>query len=54
MEQNIKKVDLISEELLITNFTEDKFIEESLSIDPLFFLTLLSGSDIGVNISKIH
>ena len=52
MEQNIRKVDLISEELLITNFTEDKFIEESLSIDPPFFLTLLSGSDIGVNIRQ--
>jgi transcriptional regulator with XRE-family HTH domain len=51
-EPNISKVDLISEELLITNFTEDKFIEESLSIEPPFFLTLLSGSDIGVNIEQ--
>ena len=51
-EQNIRKVDLISEELLITNFTEDKFIEESLSIEPPFFLTLLSGSDIGVSIEQ--
>ncbi len=51
-EEKIRKVDLISEELLITNFTEDKFIEESLSIQPPFFLTLLSGSDIGVNIEQ--
>ena len=51
-EQNIRKVDLISEELLITNFTEDKFIEESLSLEPPFFLTLLSGSDIGVSIEQ--
>ena len=51
-EPNISKVDLISEELLITNFTEDKFIEESLSIEPPFFLTLLSGSDIGVSIEQ--
>tara|TARA_B100002051_G_C16625285_1_gene580422 strand:- start:3 stop:830 length:828 start_codon:yes stop_codon:yes gene_type:complete len=51
-EKNIRKVDLISEELLITNFTEDKFIEESLSIEPPFFLTLLSGSDIGVSIEQ--
>ena len=51
-EQNIRKVELISEELLITNFTEDKFIEESLSIEPPFFLTLLSGSDIGVSIEQ--
>ena len=52
IEQNIRKVDLISEELLITNFTEDKFIEESLSIKPPFFITLLSGSDIGVSIKQ--
>ena len=51
-EKNIRKVDLISEELLITNFTEDKFIEESLSMEPPFFLTLLSGSDIGVSIEQ--
>ena len=51
-EQNIRKVDLISEEYLITNFTEDKFIEESLSIEPPFFVTLLSGSDIGVSIEQ--
>ena len=51
-EQNIRKVDLISEELLITNFTEDKFIEESFSTEPPFFLTLISGSDIGVSIEQ--
>ncbi len=51
-EQNIRKVNLISEELLITNFAEDKYIEESLSIAPPFFLTLLSGSDIGVSIEQ--
>ncbi len=50
--QKTRKVDLMSEELLITNFTEDKFIEESLSIEPPFFLTLLSGSDIGVTIEQ--
>jgi hypothetical protein len=43
-QQTIRKVDLINEEALITNYTEDKFIEESLSIDPPFFLTLLSGT----------
>ena len=52
IEQNIREVDLISEELLITNYTEDKFIEESLSTEPPFFLTLLSGSDIGVSIEQ--
>tara|TARA_B100000287_G_scaffold380049_1_gene383527 strand:- start:679 stop:1500 length:822 start_codon:yes stop_codon:yes gene_type:complete len=51
-EQSTRQVDLMSEELLITNFTEDKFIEESLSIEPPFFITLLSGSDIGVSIEQ--
>ena len=51
-EQNIRKVKLISEESLITNFTEDKYIEESLSIAPPFFLTLFSGGDIGVSIKQ--
>ena len=46
----IRKMELITEEKLITNYTEDKFIEESLSIKPPFFLTLLSGSDIGITI----
>ena len=46
----IRKMELITEEKLITNYTEDKFIEESLSIEPPFFLTLLSGSDIGISI----
>tara|TARA_B100000378_G_scaffold276874_1_gene275746 strand:- start:130 stop:960 length:831 start_codon:yes stop_codon:yes gene_type:complete len=48
----IRKMELITEEKLITNYTEDKFIEESLSIEPPFFLTLLSGSDIGVTIEQ--
>ncbi len=51
-EQNIRKVDIITEEILITNYTEDKFIEESLSIEPPFFLKLISGSDIGVSIEQ--
>lgn len=46
----IRKMELITEEKLITNYTEDKFIEESLSIEPPFFLTLLAGSDIGITI----
>ncbi len=48
----IRKMELITEEKLITNYTEDKFIEESLSVDPPFFLTLLSGSDIGISIEQ--
>ena len=46
----IRKMELITEEKLITNYTEDKFIEESLSIEPPFFLPLIAGSDIGITI----
>ncbi len=46
----IRKVELITEENLISNYTEDKFIEESLPIDPPFFLRISSNSDIGISI----
>ena len=51
-QKTIRQTKLITEEKLITNYTEDKFIEESLSVDPPFFLTLLSGSDIGISIEQ--
>ena len=51
-QKTIREIELITEEKLITNYTEDKFIEESLSVDPPFFLTLLSGSDIGISIEQ--
>ena len=51
-QKTIRETELITEEKLITNYTEDKFIEESLSVDPPFFLTLLSGSDIGISIEQ--
>tara|TARA_Y100000741_G_C18216809_1_gene544113 strand:- start:469 stop:1299 length:831 start_codon:yes stop_codon:yes gene_type:complete len=49
---NIKKVKLITEEDLITNYAEDKFIEESLSIEPPFFLTILANNYIGISIEQ--
>ena len=51
-QKTIREIELITQEKLITNYTEDKFIEESLSVDPPFFLTLLSGSDIGISIEQ--
>ena len=49
---NIRKVKLITEEDLITNYTEDKFIEQSLSIEPPFFLTISANNDIGISIEQ--
>ena len=49
---NFRKVELISEEDLITNYTEDKFIEQSLSIEPPFFLTISANNDIGIHIEQ--
>ena len=51
-EKVIREVELITEEKLITDYTEDKFIEESLSAEPPFFLTLSSGNDIGIIIEQ--
>ena len=51
-EKAIREVELITEEKLITNYAEDKFIEESLSAEPPFFLTLSSGNDIGIIIEQ--
>ena len=49
---NIRKVELISESDLIKNYTEDKFIEQSLSIEPPFFLTISSNNDVGIKINQ--
>ena len=49
---NIRKVKLITEEDLITSYTEDKFIEQSLSIEPPFFLTISANNDIGISIEQ--
>ncbi|RPG63050.1 MAG: hypothetical protein CBD98_001285 [Flavobacteriaceae bacterium TMED238] len=46
------QVNIITEEKLLTNYTEDKLIEESLSIEPPFFLTFISGNEIGISIKQ--
>ena len=51
-DNNIRKVKLITEEDLITSYTEDKFIEQSLSIEPPFFLTISANNDIGISIEQ--
>ena len=51
-EKAIREVELITEEKLITSYAEDKFIEESLSAEPPFFLSLSSGNDIGIIIEQ--
>ncbi len=52
-EKNIvRKVKLITEENLITNYAEDKFIEESLPLDPPYFLKISANSDIGIKIQQ--
>ena len=43
---------VITEEELLINYTEDKLIEESLSIDPPFFLTFISGNEISISIKQ--
>tara|TARA_B100000965_G_C19484268_1_gene710023 strand:- start:214 stop:1044 length:831 start_codon:yes stop_codon:yes gene_type:complete len=48
----IRKVELITEENLVLNFTEDKFIEESLPLDPPFFLKISANNDIGISIEQ--
>lgn len=46
------QINIITEEKLLTNYTEDKLIEESLSIDPPFFFTFISGNEIGISIKQ--
>ena len=46
------KSNVITEEELLINYTEDKLIEESLSIDPPFFLTFISGNEISISIKQ--
>ena len=43
---------VVTEEELLINYTEDKLIEESLSIEPPFFLTFISGNEISISIKQ--
>jgi len=49
---NNSNVKLITKEILLKDYTEDKFLEESLSSEPPFFLTLFSGSNISISIKQ--
>ena len=48
----IRKVKLIAEEDLMSNYTEDKFIEESLPLVPPFILKISANNDIGISIKN--
>ena len=49
---NQKKVNIISEEELVTDYSEDKFIEQSLTIEPPFFLSIKTDSEIGIRVRQ--
>ena len=46
------QVNIIDDEKLLLNYTEDKFIEKSLKIEPPFFLTVNSDSELSMLISQ--
>ena len=48
----IRRVELITIEDLVSNYTEDKFIEESLPLTPPFFLKISANNDIGISIKQ--
>ena len=49
---NQKKVNIISEEELVTDYSEDKFIEQSLTIEPPYFLSIKTDSEIGIRVRQ--
>jgi cytoskeletal protein RodZ len=49
---NQKKANIISEEELVTDYSEDKFIEQSLTIEPPFFLSIKTDSEIGIRVRQ--
>ena len=49
---NQKKVNIISEEELVTDYSEDKFIEQSITIEPPFFLSIKTDSEIGIRVRQ--
>jgi len=46
------KIDIITEEDLLINYTEDKFIEKSLTAIPPYFFSINAASEIGVHIEQ--
>ena len=51
---NVKQnqIEIISDEELLKNYTEDKFIEKSLVTTPPFFLSINAGSEIGILVEQ--
>ena len=52
LQLNQKKIDIISEEELLTDYNEDKFIEKSLNIEPPFFFSINTDSQIGIIVTQ--
>ena len=49
---NQKKISIISEEKLLTDYREDKFIEQSLTVNPPFFFSINTDSEIGIMVRQ--
>ena len=49
---NQKKINIISEEELLTDYNEDKFIEKSLNIEPPFFFSINTDNQIGIIVTQ--
>ena len=49
---NQKKINIISEEELLTDYNEDKFIEKSLNIEPPFFFSINTNSQVGIIVKQ--
>ena len=47
-----KQIKIITDEELLINYTEDKFIEKSLNISPPYFLSINSDSEIGILVEQ--
>lgn len=52
LQLNQKQIKIISEEQLLTDYNEDKFIEKSLDIEPPFFFSIKTDSQIGIIVTQ--
>jgi transcriptional regulator with XRE-family HTH domain len=52
LQLNQKQIKIISEEQLLTDYNEDKFIEKSLDIEPPFFFSINTDSQIGIIVTQ--
>ena len=49
---NQKQIKIISEEQLLSDYNEDKFIEKSLNIEPPFFFSINTDNQIGIIVTQ--